>query len=141
MEASISLLVDASPVIDRPCSGTGARAKRASDGVCATIAGADYAASAGRIEVPFNTPLVLYLVSEQCRSTHGIYSANSGRYAKVRIAAAEGWVAPMGSTPPAPEDIAAHWEGICDGTRWHEPLTVYEEFTAVAAAARRQGRI
>ena len=107
----------------------------------ATIANADYAASANRIEVPFNTPLVLYLVSEQCTSTHGIYSANSGRFAKVRITAAEGWMAPMGTAPPSPEDVAAHWDQICDGSAWYEPLTVYDEFTAVAAAARKQGRI
>lgn len=105
------------------------------------VQGADYAASEGRIEVPFNTPLAVYLVSEQCTSTHGIYSQNSGRYAKVRICAADGWVAPMGPTPPAVEDIAAHWGSITDGAIVHEPLTVYDEFTAVAKAARRQGLI
>jgi NAD(P)-dependent dehydrogenase (short-subunit alcohol dehydrogenase family) len=106
----------------------------------ASMANADYAASQGRIEVPYNTALALYLVSEQCRSTHGIYSANSGRFAKVRIAAAEGWVAPMGA-PPTPEDVAAHFGQICDGSNAFEPLTVYDEFTAVAEAARRQGVI
>lgn len=107
----------------------------------ASVQGADYAASAERVEVPFNTPLVVYLVSEQCTSTHGIYSANSGRYAKVRICAADGWVAPIGSTPPRAEDIAARFDQICDGAVCHEPLTVYDEFTAVAKAARRQGLI
>ncbi len=105
------------------------------------VRGADYAASQGRIEVPFNTPLAVYLVSEACTSTHGIYSQNSGRYAKVRICAADGWVAPMGPNPPSVEDIAAHWDNITDGAIVHEPLTVYDEFTAVAKAARRQGVI
>ncbi|WP_313808464.1 SDR family NAD(P)-dependent oxidoreductase [Sphingobium sp.] len=105
------------------------------------VRSADYAASADRVEVPFNTPLVVYLVSEQCTSTHGIYSANSGRYAKVRIAAADGWVAPMGMPPPSAEDIAAHFDAICDPAVYHEPLTVYDEFTAVANAARRQSVI
>lgn len=107
----------------------------------ASVAGADYAASADRIEVPFNTALAVYLVSEACTSTHGIYSANSGRYAKVRISAADGWVAPMDPTPPRAEDIATHFEQICDPTFAHEPLTVYDEFTAVATAARRQGLV
>src|SRR5689334_12168072 len=40
MEASICLL-DASSLIALPCSGRGARAKRASDRVCATVASAD----------------------------------------------------------------------------------------------------
>lgn len=106
-----------------------------------SVTSADYAASADRIEVPFNTPLAVYLVSEQCASTHGIYTANSGRYAKVRICAADGWVAPMGSTPPVAEDIAAHFDRICDSDIHQEPLTVYDEFTAVAKAARRQGVI
>lgn len=105
------------------------------------VQSADYAASADRIEVPFNTPLAVYLVSEQCTSTHGIFAANSGRYAKVRICAADGWVAPIGPTPPTAEDIASQFGKICDATVWHEPLTVYDEFTAVAKAARRQGVI
>lgn len=105
------------------------------------VQSADYAASADRIEVPFNTPLVVYLVSEQCTSTHGIFSANSGRFAKVRICAADGWVAPMGPTPPSADDVAAHFGQICDPAVYHEPLTVYDEFTAVANAARRQGLI
>ncbi len=100
---------------------------------------ADYAASTDRVTVPFNTPLVLYLVSEACTATHGLYSSNSGRYARVRICAAEGWVAPMGSTPPSPEDIAANFDRISNGAVYHEPMTVYDEFTAVAAAAKRQG--
>lgn len=104
------------------------------------VQGADYAASADRVEVPFNTGLVVYLVSEQCQSTHGIYSANSGRIAKVRIAAVDGWVSPLGHVPTA-EDVAANWGQICDPAIYHEPLTVYEEFTAVADAARRQGVI
>ena len=103
------------------------------------VQSADYAASAERIEVPFNTPLAVYLVSEACTSTHGIYSQNSGRYAKVRILAADGWVAPMGASPPSVEDVATHWDRITDGSVAHEPLTVYEEFTAVAKAARGQG--
>ena len=105
------------------------------------VGAADYSASAGRIEVPFNTPLAVYLVSEACRETHGIFSQNSGRYAKVRIVAADGWVAPAGDMPPTVEDVAAHFEAITDGAIGHEPLTVYDEFTAVAAAARRQAVI
>ena len=105
----------------------------------ASLQTADFSASEGRVVVPFNTPLVLYLASEQCQSTHGIFSSNSGRYAKVGICAAEGWVAPKGATPPAPEDIARHFDRIVDLSVQHEPKTVYEEFGAVAKAAHRQG--
>jgi NAD(P)-dependent dehydrogenase (short-subunit alcohol dehydrogenase family) len=102
---------------------------------------ADFSASQDRIIVPYNTPLALYLVSEACTATHGIFSQNSGRYAKVRIAAGDGWVAPIGSPAPTVDEVAAHFDQICDGGTVHEPLTVYDEFTAVAAAARRQGVI
>jgi NAD(P)-dependent dehydrogenase (short-subunit alcohol dehydrogenase family) len=105
------------------------------------VQGADYSASTGRIEVPFNTPLAVYLVSEACQSTHGIFSQNSGRYAQVRICAAQGWVAPMGETPPSVEDVNAHIPQVTDLGVYDEPLTVYDEFTAVAKAARAQGRI
>ena len=103
------------------------------------VQGADYSASAGRVEVPFNTPLAVYLVSEQCTETHGIWSQNSGRYAKVRISAADGWVVPIGAPPPSVEELAARWGEVCDDAVSHQPLTVYDEFTAVSAAARRRG--
>jgi NAD(P)-dependent dehydrogenase (short-subunit alcohol dehydrogenase family) len=103
-----------------------------------SIQNADFSAAEGRTLPEFNTPLVLWLVSEQCKKTHGIFSQNSGRYAEIAIAAADGWVSPAGALPPKPEDIAAHAEQICSHDIWHRPLTVYDEFTAVSEATRRQ---
>ena len=100
---------------------------------------AEFAVSEGRTAPAFNTPLVVYLASEQCRSSHGIFSANSGRYAQVHICAADGWVAPAGAKPPTTEDVAAHFEQIADMAHFHQPKTVYDEFNAVARAFRRQG--
>lgn len=100
---------------------------------------ADFSASEGRVVPEFNTPLALYLVSEACTATHGVYSSNSGRYARVRICAAEGWVAPKGSVPPSVEDIAAHFGQISELGEYSEPMTPYEEFTAAAKTARKQG--
>jgi NAD(P)-dependent dehydrogenase (short-subunit alcohol dehydrogenase family) len=106
-----------------------------------SLQNADFSVSEGRSSVQFNTPLVLYLASEQCRSTHGIFSANSGRYAQVHICAADGWVTPAGTTPAKPEEVAAHFDQICDLSYYHEPMTVYDEFNAVAAAVRRQSAL
>lgn len=103
-----------------------------------SIRSADFSAAEGRTIPEFNTPLALWLVSEQCKVTHGIFSQNGGRYAQVAIAAADGWVCPTGTRPPSPEDIAAHTEQICGFEIWHRPLTVYDEFTAVSEATRRQ---
>ncbi len=100
---------------------------------------ADFSTSDGRIVPEFNTPLALYLVSEACTATHGVYSANSGRYARVRTCAAEGWVAPKGHVAPSIEDIAAHFDQVCELGDFSEPMTVYEEFTTLAATARKQG--
>ena len=104
-----------------------------------SLQAADFSTGEGRLVAEFNTPLALYLVSEASTATHGVYSANSGRYARVRICAAEGWVAPHGSTPPKVEDIAANFEQISALGDYSEPMTVYDEMTAAAKAARKQG--
>ncbi|MFV0643535.1 MAG: SDR family NAD(P)-dependent oxidoreductase [Sphingomonadaceae bacterium] len=101
----------------------------------------NYAVHDGRVVPEFNMPLALYLVSEPCQATHGIYSSNAGRYARVRICAAEGWVSPAGSTPPSVEDIGAHFRQIEELGDFSQPMNVYEEFSAVEAAARKQGVI
>src|SRR3546814_20443223 len=61
----------------------------------------------------FNTPLAVYPASEHCTATHGLYSQCLGRMAHVFIGAAHGW---QGSrqTPPSVEDVAMHWNEICD---------------------------
>lgn len=104
-----------------------------------SVESADFSTSDGRVVPQFNTPLALYLVSEACKATHGVYSANSGRYARVRICAAEGWVAPKGSIAPSLEDIAAHFDQVSELGDFSEPMTVYEEVKVVAATARKQG--
>lgn len=104
-----------------------------------TVKTADFSLGQERVVPAFNTPLALYLVSEASTATHGVYSANSGRYARVRICAGEGWVAPAGTIPPSLEDIAAQFGKISDLGEFSEPMTVYEEFTAAANTARRQG--
>jgi NAD(P)-dependent dehydrogenase (short-subunit alcohol dehydrogenase family) len=103
-----------------------------------SIQKADFSGATGRTTPEFNTPLVLWLVSEECKKTHGVFSQNGGRYAEIAIAVADGWVSPAGELPPKPEDVAAHAEQIGNLDIWHRPLTVYDEFTAVSVATRRQ---
>ena len=83
-----------------------------------------------------NTPLVLYLVSENCQATHGIYSCNCARYARVFIGATEGYVA-KGAHIPSPEEIEANWATVEDRSRYHAPYSVYEEFLPVVVAVKR----
>lgn len=57
----------------------------------------------------------------------------------MHILASDGWITPLGTMPAKPEDVLANIDQICDLTHYHAPMTVYDEFNAVAAAARRQG--
>jgi len=104
--------------------------------VSKTLAEVDFPA-VGHLLVPeANTPLVLYLVSENCRATHGIYSCNCARYARVFIGATEGYVA-KGAHIPSPEEIEANWATLEDRSRYHTPYSVYEEFLPVVEAVKR----
>jgi NAD(P)-dependent dehydrogenase (short-subunit alcohol dehydrogenase family) len=105
-----------------------------------SINAADFTATedGARLAFQFNTPLVLWLVSEQCSRTHAIFAQNSGRYAEVAIAVADGWMSAPGPNAPSVEELASHADQIGDLSIYHRPLTVYDEFTAASAAAKRQ---
>lgn len=90
-----------------------------------------------RMRPDYVTPLSLYLASEQCASTHAIWSAVGGRYARVFIGASRGWMAP-GDHPPAPEDIAANLQQIESRSPFREPLTVAEEIAHVVEDVSRR---
>jgi NAD(P)-dependent dehydrogenase (short-subunit alcohol dehydrogenase family) len=107
--------------------------------VASKIAEIDFAAIGAVMGVEPNTPLVMYLVSEQCTSTHACYSSLAGRYAQVFIGSADGWSrGPQGLATP--EDVAAHWHEITDLRTYHRPYSVYEEFVpAIARIQAAQG--
>jgi NAD(P)-dependent dehydrogenase (short-subunit alcohol dehydrogenase family) len=92
------------------------------------------AGGGGRLDPNWVVPLALHLVSENVGSTHGIFSACSGRYARVAISAADGWAA---STLPDMEDIAANWAQICDAGALNEPMSVYDEALSVREALEK----
>jgi NAD(P)-dependent dehydrogenase (short-subunit alcohol dehydrogenase family) len=75
----------------------------------------------------FVTPMVLWLTSERCRTSHAVYSATAGRYARILIGVTNGWLSDY-DTPPGPEDIERHIAEIDDPTTIHTPQHVLEEF-------------
>lgn len=77
-----------------------------------------------RLDPAWVSPLVVHLASEACTTTHGVYSACSGRYARVVIGVGEGWVA---IERPEAEDMAAHWEAVSQPAGLTEPHSVYDE--------------
>ncbi len=76
------------------------------------------------------TPMVTYLASEACTTTHGAFSAAGGRYARVFWGLAQGWYAGQG-TPPTAEDIAAHLEQISDLEGHLVPGSITDELVAL----------
>lgn len=82
-------------------------------------------------------PMVLYLVSERCTTTHAMYSAAAGRYARVFVGLNRGWMAPPGHTP-TPEDIEAHFSEIEDRTDYEVPGYLTDELLAIAARVKGQ---
>ncbi|HZM38737.1 MAG TPA: SDR family NAD(P)-dependent oxidoreductase [Acidimicrobiales bacterium] len=64
-------------------------------------------------------PLVAYLAHEDCPVSGEIYAAGAGRFARIFVAATDGYVH---DTPePTIEDIARHWPAINDETSYHVP--------------------
>ena len=72
------------------------------------------------------TPLVTYLVSDQCEYTANIWSAGGGRYARMFIGLTQGWYAGK-SAVPSPEEIRDHVDEIRDETGYVVPESIAEE--------------
>jgi len=77
------------------------------------------------------TPMVAFLSSEACTTTHGAYSAAGGRYARVFWGLAQGWYAGQGAAPTA-EDIVTHLEQIEDQTGYLVPSSTTDEIVHLA---------
>jgi NAD(P)-dependent dehydrogenase (short-subunit alcohol dehydrogenase family) len=85
---------------------------------------------------PFVAPLVMYLVSEQCKATRQVYSALAGRYARAFVGVGEGW-ARSDETPPSVEEIQQHFDEIGSAHRYHVPQSVADEFTPLLDKLRQ----
>ena len=77
------------------------------------------------------TPMVTYLCSETCTTTHGAYSAAGGRYAKVFTGLAPGWFAGAGN-PVSAEDIASNIAQITAEEGYIVPQSTQDEIMALA---------
>ncbi len=75
-------------------------------------------------------PMVTYLASRDCTVTHQLFSAAGGRYARVFIGLAEGWMA-SAETEPAAEDVAANIEEISSTERFTVPSCVSDEMVGL----------
>ena len=65
------------------------------------------------------SPLVAFLAHEDCPVSGEIYAAGGGRFARIFLAQAVGYVAE--SAAPTVEDVAQHWARINDETGYYVP--------------------
>jgi NAD(P)-dependent dehydrogenase (short-subunit alcohol dehydrogenase family) len=76
-------------------------------------------------------PLVTFLASRSCAVTGEAFSACGGRFARVFVGVADGWLAPDPGSVTA-EAIAAHLDEIRDTSRSSIPAWMFDEWADVA---------
>jgi NAD(P)-dependent dehydrogenase (short-subunit alcohol dehydrogenase family) len=76
-------------------------------------------------------PMLLYLASDACDRTGQAYSALSGRYARVFMGLADGWLSP-GEQPPSTEALIDALELVDDATSFSIPTCLEDEVTQAA---------
>jgi NAD(P)-dependent dehydrogenase (short-subunit alcohol dehydrogenase family) len=75
-------------------------------------------------------PIVTYLASRACESSHENYSACAGRYARVFVGLADGWLPDRDATATA-DDIADHFSEVSGTEPYTIPGNIYEELFSV----------
>ncbi|HVN85240.1 MAG TPA: SDR family oxidoreductase [Candidatus Binatia bacterium] len=81
------------------------------------------------------TPLVAYLVSEQCAVTHNVFSVGGGRYARIFVGLTPGWFAGKDNAPSV-EDIAEHLDEIRNPDGYIIPDGIGDEMRQIAKLLR-----
>jgi NAD(P)-dependent dehydrogenase (short-subunit alcohol dehydrogenase family) len=76
------------------------------------------------------TPLVVYLVSEASSTTHEVFSAGGGRFARVFIGLTPGWSAEIGAAPSV-EDVSDHLAEIRSEAGYIVPASLADEMPLV----------
>lgn len=86
------------------------------------------------IEPEFVVPIVVYLASRSCEVTHHYVSACAGRFSRVFVGQAHGWVA-RGEDNPSAEDIAAHWADVTALEPFSVPTSIFDEVAETCSIA------
>jgi NAD(P)-dependent dehydrogenase (short-subunit alcohol dehydrogenase family) len=76
-------------------------------------------------------PLVVYLISNACEVTGEMFSSAFGRYGRVFVGLANGWIVPDPEAVSV-EDVAEHLDTIRDREGYTVPLSNFDETVTVA---------
>jgi NAD(P)-dependent dehydrogenase (short-subunit alcohol dehydrogenase family) len=82
------------------------------------------------IEPELVVPIVVYLASRNCTTTHQNFSACAGRFARAFMGLGEGWLAPTGTAPSA-DDIEANFEQVAGVEPFSVPTSIFDEVTEI----------
>jgi hypothetical protein len=77
-------------------------------------------------------PMVVFLASRACDLTHQCYSAGAGRYARVFVGLAEGWLAQLGTNPTA-DDVATHLAEVSATGTFTIPASIFDEVLGICS--------
>ena len=91
-------------------------------------------AMADKLDPKLVSPLVAYLVSEDCTTTGHVYSVGGGRIARVFVGLTPGWARADGEL--SIEDVRDHFEEIEDTDGFVVPAGAADELKIVARALR-----
>jgi NAD(P)-dependent dehydrogenase (short-subunit alcohol dehydrogenase family) len=83
-------------------------------------------------------PMVTYLASADCAISGEAFSAGGGRFGRVFLGVADGWINPA-ETPATAEDIAAHLPEIEDLSRYSMPPTSIDELGVIGRLRAERG--
>jgi NAD(P)-dependent dehydrogenase (short-subunit alcohol dehydrogenase family) len=75
-------------------------------------------------------PIVVFLASRACEFSHHNYSACAGRFARVFVGLADGWLAEPGSNPTA-DDVAAHLAEMSATEPITVPMSIFDEVLGI----------
>lgn len=81
------------------------------------------------------TPLVAYLVSEQCQLSREVYSVGGGRFARIFVGLTPGWFAGKGKVA-SPEDVRDHIAEIRNTEGYIIPDSIVQDMQALGAALK-----
>jgi NAD(P)-dependent dehydrogenase (short-subunit alcohol dehydrogenase family) len=82
-------------------------------------------------------PMVVYLASAACTVSGEAFSAGGGRFGRVFIGVADGWLGPLDSCATA-EDIEAHLPEIEDLSSYEMPPTSLDELRVIGRLRRNR---